>query len=72
MVTTPIAADIGSVMGWGFAPHTGGVVSMIDAVGVSTFVTECDVLAQKFGERFSPPKVLVERAQNDQPFYPAI
>ena len=72
VVPTPVAADIGSDMGWGFAPHTGGVVSMIDTIGITTFVAECEVLAQKFGERFSPPKVLLERARNDQPFYPAI
>jgi len=72
VVTTPAAADIGSVMGWGFAPYTGGVLSMIDTIGVRAFVTECDILVKKFGERFSPPKLLVERARNAQPFYPAM
>lgn len=72
VVTTAVAADIGSVMGWGFAPYTGGVLSMIDTIGVRTFVTECDVLVKKFGKRFSPPKLLVERARNAQPFYPAM
>ena len=69
VVTTPADADIGSVLGWGFAPHTGGVVSMVDTIGVATFVAECDLLAQQFGVRFTPTAGLRERAQNDQRFY---
>ena len=69
VVTTPADADIGSVLGWGFAPHTGGVVSMVDTIGVATFVAECDLLAQQCGVRFTPTRGLRERAQNDRRFY---
>src|SRR5690606_17687569 len=38
VVTTPEDADIGAVFGWGFAPHTGGPLSMIDTIGLENFV----------------------------------
>ncbi len=71
VVTDVIDADIGSIFGWGFAPYTGGVLSMIDTIGVGTFVEECDRLAQKYGPRFSPPKLLRDMAAKNETFYVA-
>ena len=71
VVTDVIDADIGSIFGWGFAPYTGGVLSLIDTVGVSTFVEECDRLAQKHGPRFTPPKLLRDMAAKNKTFYQA-
>ena len=69
VVTCPEDADIGSVLGWGFAPHTGGVLSMIDSVGLNNFIHECDLLAQNYGKRFSPSTELRQRAANQKTFY---
>ena len=69
VVTCPEDADIGSVLGWGFAPHTGGVLSMIDSVGLNNFIHECDLLAQNYGKRFSPSTELRQRAVNQKTFY---
>ena len=69
VVTSPADADIGSVLGWGFAPHTGGVISMIDTIGSSEFVAECDQMAQQVGKRFAPSEGLRERAQNNRLFH---
>ena len=69
VVTRPEDADIGSVLGWGFAPHTGGVLSMIDSVGLNNFIHECDLLAQNYGKRFSPSTELRQRAANQKTFY---
>ncbi len=71
VVTAPEDADVGAIFGWGFAPYTGGPLSMIDTIGVDTFVAECDALAQKHGERFSPPKLLRDMAAKGQTFYKA-
>jgi 3-hydroxyacyl-CoA dehydrogenase/enoyl-CoA hydratase/3-hydroxybutyryl-CoA epimerase len=64
-------ADVGSIMGWGFPPFRGGTVSNIDMVGVKPFVAECDQLAQKFGARFTPPKLLRDMADQGKAFYAA-
>jgi len=71
VVTDVEDADIGSIFGWGFAPYTGGVLSLIDTVGVDTFVKDCDRLAQKYGPRFSPPKLLRDMAAKSETFYQA-
>jgi len=69
VVTDPNEADVGSVMGWGFSPSRGGVVSQIDMVGVDAFVAECDRLAQAYGERFMPPQSLRDRAAAKRGYY---
>jgi 3-hydroxyacyl-CoA dehydrogenase/enoyl-CoA hydratase/3-hydroxybutyryl-CoA epimerase len=67
----PEDADIGSILGWGFPPYTGGVISYIDFVGVATFVQECDDFASRFGERFAPTDRLREMARKGETFFPA-
>ena len=52
VLTNPQDGDVGSIMGLGFAPQTGGAVSLIDQVGVKTFVAECDDFAKKYGPQF--------------------
>ena len=69
VVTDPRDADVGSILGWGFAPFTGGVLSYIDMVGTKTFVAECEVLAEECGPRFAPPALLREMAAKGKGFY---
>ncbi len=63
VLTTVLDGDIGSLLGWGFPPYTGGALSYIDFVGMDTFVKECDEFTQKFGERFSVPDSLRKMAE---------
>ncbi|MGE0658038.1 MAG: 3-hydroxyacyl-CoA dehydrogenase, partial [Reyranellaceae bacterium] len=69
VLTDPQDGDIGSIMGLGFAPQTGGMISLIDQVGVAKFVAECDAMAQKYGKQFSPPKLLRDMAAKGQSLY---
>ena len=69
VLTAPQDGDVGSIMGLGFAPQTGGAISLIDQVGVKQFVAECDALAQKYGQQFAVPKLLREMAAKGQSFY---
>src|SRR5205085_7131371 len=62
-------ADVGSILGFGYAPYSGGTLSYIDMMGTTNFVALCEKLAQKYGERFSPNKLLVEMAQKGESFY---
>lgn len=69
IVTKPADADIGSILGWGFAPYTGGVISFIDTIGLKKFVEECNSLAKKYGKRFKPTRKLKEMAAKGKTFY---
>jgi len=69
VVTSARDADVGAILGWGFAPWTGGPLSLIDGVGVARFVAECDRLASAYGPRFAPPKLLREMAARGEGFY---
>ncbi|MEN3952859.1 3-hydroxyacyl-CoA dehydrogenase NAD-binding domain-containing protein [Iodidimonas sp. SYSU 1G8] len=69
VLTDPVDGDIGAIFGWGFAPFTGGPFSLIDSVGADAFVRECDRLAQQYGARFAPPKLLRDMAAKGESFY---
>jgi 3-hydroxyacyl-CoA dehydrogenase/enoyl-CoA hydratase/3-hydroxybutyryl-CoA epimerase len=70
VLRAPEDADVGSVLGWGFAPFSGGAISYIDNMGAVTFVTECRALARKFGPRFKPTQGLAAMAKKGMRFYP--
>ena len=66
VIRTRLDADLGSILGWGFPPYTGGTLSFVDYVGISTFVSECDRLAETYGERFRPnPKLRTMAASGE-------
>ena len=69
VVTDVREADVGSILGWGFAPWSGGTLSYIDMMGTKEFVALCRRLEQKHGRRFAPPKLLVDMADKDERFY---
>jgi len=69
IVTDPREADLGTILGFGFAPYTGGALSYIDSMGAKAFVDMCKVLARKYGRQFRAPKLLVEMAENGETFY---
>lgn len=45
--------DVASILGWGFAPFTGGVFHFIEWTGESTFYRRAQELADRYGPRFS-------------------
>jgi len=62
-------ADVGSILGFGFAPFSGGTLSWIDMMGTKKFVELCRKLEKKYGPRFTPSKLLVEMADKGESFY---
>jgi 3-hydroxyacyl-CoA dehydrogenase / enoyl-CoA hydratase / 3-hydroxybutyryl-CoA epimerase len=62
-------ADVGSILGFGFAPFTGGTLSYIDMMGTKNFVALCRELEKKHGARFAPNRLLVEMAEKGESFY---
>lgn len=61
-------ANIGSIFGWGFAPHQGGTLQFINAYGVKNFVERSKELAARYGERFEPAGILVKMADQGETF----
>ncbi|MCP1382865.1 3-hydroxyacyl-CoA dehydrogenase NAD-binding domain-containing protein [Runella salmonicolor] len=62
VIRTKLDADLGSILAWGFPPYTGGTLSFVDFVGIKTFVSTLDRLADTYGERFRPTQKLREMA----------
>jgi 3-hydroxyacyl-CoA dehydrogenase/enoyl-CoA hydratase/3-hydroxybutyryl-CoA epimerase len=69
VIVDPREADVGSILGFGFAPFTGGTLSYIDFMGTKTFVELCHKFEKKYGSRFTPPKLLEEMAAKGETFY---
>ncbi|HIO67948.1 MAG TPA: 3-hydroxyacyl-CoA dehydrogenase [Flavobacteriales bacterium] len=69
VITSAVDGDIGSILGIGFPPYTGGAFSFIDWIGLEEFVSECSRLADQYGERFAPPELLQKMAAEGKSFY---
>jgi 3-hydroxyacyl-CoA dehydrogenase/enoyl-CoA hydratase/3-hydroxybutyryl-CoA epimerase len=69
VVTDVREADVGSILGFGFAPWSGGTLSYIDMMGTKAFVDLCKKFEKKYGARFAPPKLLVDMAKKNETFY---
>ena len=68
VITSIPDANIGSIMGIGFPPWTGGVVQFISgyAGGLTGFVARAKELADRYGDRFIPPPSLITKADSGE------
>jgi len=57
------------VMGTGFPPFRGGLLAYADERGIQSIVARLKDLANAYGERFVPSKLLVKMAKNETKFY---
>src|SRR3546814_9196209 len=68
VVETVADTNIGSIFGWGFAPHQGGALQFINAYGVAAFVKRAKMPEKRHGTRFKPGKLLLRLAKDHQNF----
>jgi 3-hydroxyacyl-CoA dehydrogenase / enoyl-CoA hydratase / 3-hydroxybutyryl-CoA epimerase len=74
VLSTVADANIGSIMGIGFPPWTGGVLQYINGYEgetgrrLATFCARADQLAERYGERFRPGPLLRKKADNGETF----
>ncbi len=61
--------DVGAILGWGFAPWSGGPFSWLDIIGAPRAVEICRGLTAQFGPRFHAPALLREMAEKGETFY---
>ena len=61
--------DVGAILGWGFAPWSGGPLSWLDILGTPYAANRCKELQAAHGDRFYCPNLLQEMADKGQSFY---
>tara|TARA_R110002096_G_scaffold136122_13_gene288482 strand:+ start:531 stop:2735 length:2205 start_codon:yes stop_codon:yes gene_type:complete len=61
--------DVGAILGWGFAPWSGGPLSWLDMIGAARAVAICDALTTTYGARFTAPALLRDLAEKGDDFY---
>ena len=61
--------DVGAILGWGFAPWSGGPFSWLDMIGAARAVEICDGLTEVHGARFTVPNLLRDMAAKGETFY---
>lgn len=61
-------ANMGSILGWGFAPFKGGTLQFINDFGLSNFISEARKLEADFGVRFSIPNLLLQMEADNELF----
>lgn len=61
--------DVGAILGWGFAPWSGGPFSWLDILGAPRAAEICDDLTARFGARFETPALLRDLAATGESFY---
>jgi len=75
VITSAAAANIGSIMGIGFPPMTGGAAQFMTGyegvdggIGLAAFVARADELAEQYGDRFRAPAHLRSMVENGDSF----
>jgi 3-hydroxyacyl-CoA dehydrogenase/enoyl-CoA hydratase/3-hydroxybutyryl-CoA epimerase len=61
--------DVGAILGWGFAPWSGGPFSWLDIIGTETAMLLCEELEAEHGARFACPTLLREMGERGETFY---
>jgi len=62
VLRTVADGNIGSIMGIGAPTWTGGYLQFINTYGVQRFVDRCRELEAKYGKRFAPPAIVIDKA----------
>ncbi|GGE19718.1 3-hydroxyacyl-CoA dehydrogenase [Gemmobacter megaterium] len=61
--------DVGAILGWGFAPWSGGPFGWLDIIGAAKAVEICETLEAAHGARFTAPQMLRDMAARGETFY---
>ncbi len=69
VVTDIREADVGAILGFGFAPYTGGPLSFIDEIGLAAFKSRAEELAKEYGDHFAPIDLIKDMAAKGDTFY---
>jgi len=62
-------AEVGAILGIGFAPNTGGPCAFADRYGLARLVDDLTALAEVHGERYAPAQKFIEMAAAGERFF---
>ena len=68
VLTSTADANIGGIFAIGYPAWTGGPLQFINYYGPSKFVDRAYYLAERYGERFTPPELLLKHAADNTAF----
>lgn len=68
---SPRDGDAGAILGLGFPPFLGGPFRYADSRGIAALSGHLEDFASRFGERFAPAPLLLEKKKKKKTFYPA-
>lgn len=68
VLRTVADGNIGSILGIGFPAQSGGVLQFINAYGVEAFIARSEELATRYGDAFTVPQLLYDKARANQQF----
>ncbi len=71
ILRAPRDAEVGAILGIGFAPNTGGPLAWADRYGLPALVRDLDALAERHGDRFRPAETFRRMAAANERFFPA-
>ena len=69
ILLSPADGDLGAILGLGFPPFTGGPFNYADSEGAKKLVEKMNQFTEKFGNRFKPANLLVEKAESGSAFH---
>jgi len=69
IIDNPVDGDIGAVFGLGFPPFHGGPFRFVDTYGAQRLVTKLEEFTSRFGPRFKPAPLLLEKAKTNSKFH---
>ena len=68
VITSVNDANVGSILGWGFPSEKGGTLQFVNDYGLINFKNRSHELADKYGDRFNPPKILENMIEKSETF----
>ena len=72
VLRTVADGNIGSIMGIGAPPHTGGFLQFVNTYAADdqfqSFIARCEQLSQRYGERFNCPQIVKDYAKAGKQF----
>jgi len=69
IIEQPAYLDMAMLMGTGFPAFRGGLLRYADNIGLPTICKQLNALSERYGSRFAPAQLLLDKAQNAQTFY---
>ena len=60
--------NVGSIMGIGAPPHTGGYIQFVNTFGFAKFIARCEELSNLYGDRFDCPEIVKQHEKSGELF----